>query len=54
MTNEELLFIINAIKDIIENVEEWQNDYKYDQKTNEFYYKDGYELDLVVDEWFNK
>ncbi len=36
MTDEELLFIIDAIKRISENATEWQKDYIYDRHTNEF------------------
>jgi selenocysteine lyase/cysteine desulfurase len=36
MTNKELLFITNAIKVTIENIEEWKKDYKYDKHTNEY------------------
>jgi len=36
MTNDELLFILDAIKQTVENAEEWQKDYYYDSHTNEF------------------
>lgn len=36
MTNEELLFICNAVQLIVVNIEEWQKLYKYNQVTNEF------------------
>ena len=36
MTNEELLFITNAIKQTVENAEDWKIDYCYDMHTNEF------------------
>jgi hypothetical protein len=36
MTNDELLFITDAIKKTIENIGEWQKDYDYDRHTNEF------------------
>ena len=39
MTNEELLYIIDAIRQSVENVAEWKNDYDYDRHTNEFNYK---------------
>lgn len=39
MTNDELFFITNAIKEVIENVEKWQEDYVYDASNNEFYHK---------------
>ncbi|HEX2967488.1 MAG TPA: aminotransferase class V-fold PLP-dependent enzyme [Bacteroidales bacterium] len=36
MTNEELLFIIDAIEQVVENAAEWEQDYIYDNHTNEF------------------
>ena len=39
MTNEELNFIINALKQIVENKDEWSKDYQYSSHTNEFYHK---------------
>ena len=39
MTNDELHFIIEAIREIIENSEVWSKDYQYDNRTNEFHHK---------------
>jgi selenocysteine lyase/cysteine desulfurase len=39
MTDNELLFIIGAIKDIIKNAGEWAGDYIYDNHTNEFHHR---------------
>ncbi|MBC8184755.1 aminotransferase class V-fold PLP-dependent enzyme [candidate division KSB1 bacterium] len=36
MTDDELDYILTAIKEIVENIDEWQNDYYYDCCTNEF------------------
>jgi selenocysteine lyase/cysteine desulfurase len=36
MTNDELLLIMDAIKQTIENIADWQKDYEYDRHTNEF------------------
>ncbi len=36
MTTEELEFSANAIREIVENVDEWGRDYRYDNHTNEF------------------
>jgi selenocysteine lyase/cysteine desulfurase len=36
MTNDELLFIIDAIRQIAENRNHWSKDYSYDNHTNEF------------------
>jgi selenocysteine lyase/cysteine desulfurase len=36
MTNEELLFITEAVRQTIDNIGEWKKDYLYDSHTNEF------------------
>jgi selenocysteine lyase/cysteine desulfurase len=38
MTNDELMYIIDAIRQISFNASEWGADYNYDKKTNEFYH----------------
>lgn len=38
MTDYELLFILDAIKQTVENAEEWKIDYCYDKHTNEFHH----------------
>jgi len=38
MTNDELNFIIDAIEEIIKNIDEWSKDYTYSSKTNEYYH----------------
>ena len=40
MTDEELDYIINAVKEISENHEEWAKEYTYDTHHNEFHHKD--------------
>lgn len=39
MTNEELLFIIDAIRKTVENSDAWGKDYIYDRHTNEYHHK---------------
>jgi len=39
MTNEELLFIIEAIGETVSNVRDWGKEYEYNPKTNEFEHK---------------
>ena len=39
MTNKELYFIIVAIREIVQNINEWKNDYLYNASKNEFYHK---------------
>lgn len=36
MTNAELLFITNSVKEIVSNIENWQKAYQYNPVTNEF------------------
>lgn len=36
MTNDELYFVINGIKEIVANIDEWEKDYKYLVSKNEF------------------
>jgi selenocysteine lyase/cysteine desulfurase len=36
MTNEELLFICDAIQQVAQNYQEWQKDYQYNSSSNEF------------------
>lgn len=39
MTNDELYYVLDAIKQIIAHAHKWENDYVYEPKTNEFYHK---------------
>jgi selenocysteine lyase/cysteine desulfurase len=39
MTDEELLFIIDAIRQVSRNIINWSEDYIYDKQTNEFHHK---------------
>ena len=36
MTNEELLFVCDAIQNVTHNIKEWQKNYQYNPITNEF------------------
>jgi len=38
-TNDELDFIVDAIREISENIEKWSKDYRYSKKENEFIHK---------------
>ena len=53
MTDSELLFITDAIRQTVENVADWQKDYCYDRHTNEFNHCNfsRKESELYVD-WF--
>jgi len=54
MTNEELIFVIDAIREVSENVDKWGEDYLYDKQTNEFCHK-SYPQKKTADfaEWFD-
>lgn len=53
MTNNELEFILNAIKEISENHSTWVADYNYDIRKNEFFHKEN-SIDTlkIVKKWF--
>ncbi|MEH7381188.1 aminotransferase class V-fold PLP-dependent enzyme [Bacillus sp. JJ1533] len=38
MTDEEILSFIHAIREIIENIDEWKKDYVYDPVSNDYFY----------------
>lgn len=55
MTNEEIINIIDAIKTLVENYKEWEKDYKYNNKTNEFDYLGDFDkYNFLVDSWFSE
>ncbi len=39
MTNDELYIILNAIKEVLENIKEWEKDYYFDKQVGEFFNK---------------
>lgn len=53
MTDEELDFIIKAVKEIAENHLEWAKDYRYDPHHNEYHHKDFPDTSMErVENWF--
>jgi selenocysteine lyase/cysteine desulfurase len=54
MTNEELHYVIESIKSVAANGEEWKRGYEYDIHTNEFRHirEDGHDL-VTTREWFD-
>lgn len=53
MTDEEAVGFVDAIKQIVENHEEWSKDYVYDNHKNEFYHhKQTREILQEVKDWF--
>ena len=55
MTDEEVLFVLNSIKELATDFKKYEKDYNYNPKTNNFYHKsnDNYEKNLV-NKWFGK
>ncbi len=53
-TNKEVLFFIDSLEKIVENFEDWKNDYSYNRKTNEFFYSGNQEVKkkIVVNDLF--
>ncbi len=53
MTNDEIYYIADAIKQIAMNIDKWKKDYTYSSKNNEFYHisKNGREEDEIR-KWF--
>lgn len=52
-TDAEVHFIIDAIQQIVKNVETWRNDYVYDNCKNEFFHKDQPKgIMKEVEKWF--
>lgn len=55
MTNEEVMYILEAIKQLVANHMEWRKDYIYNPQTNEFTHKDEdpCAIKSMVDKWFD-
>ena len=53
-TSEEIRFVCDSIKALAANHKEWENDYVYNGKTNEFIHKNAtaIEKDMISD-WFS-
>ena len=55
MTNKDIDFIANAIKQVAENHMTWSDEYIYQGGMNEFVHKDkGVMEDKIVEKWFNR
>ena len=54
MTFSELKTIINGIKEIIQNIKDWEKDYVYDKSKNEFFHRSQNERELnKIKNWFS-
>jgi selenocysteine lyase/cysteine desulfurase len=47
MTDKEIYNIIDAVREIVENIDEWKVDYEYDIHKNEFFHRSGNENENV-------
>ena len=52
MTDEELDFVIDATKQIAENIDEWKKDYSYNNHSNEWVHKNEKNRDKLIESWF--
>ena len=51
--DSEVIFICNALREIQENYKEWEKDYIYSSRTNEFrHISDKEDMDCKVSDWF--
>ena len=55
MTNSEIEFICEAIKEVADNFSIWANDYEYNTLKNEFIHKDNHTIEKeIIKDWFKK
>jgi len=53
ITTEEVLYVCESIKQVVENCEEWGKDYEYDADKNEFIHKTAKTVEIdIVNNWF--
>ncbi|MHB1147249.1 MAG: aminotransferase class V-fold PLP-dependent enzyme [Lutibacter sp.] len=53
ITNNEILYVCESIKQVAENIEEWSKDYEYDAIKNEFTHKTAKPIENeLVNNWF--
>ncbi|MFC3883555.1 aminotransferase class V-fold PLP-dependent enzyme [Bacillus songklensis] len=48
MTNQEIYGFIQAMKLIVKNIKEWEKDYWYDPKSNDYFYVDHQRADMEI------
>ncbi len=55
ITDEEVQFICNALKEVCANVSEWSLDYDYDMEHNDYKHRNAISIEKeLVDSWFSK
>jgi selenocysteine lyase/cysteine desulfurase len=53
ITDEEILYVCESIKQVVENVETWREDYEYNAVKNEFIHKTAKSIENeMVNNWF--
>ena len=53
ITNEEVLYVCESIKQVAENFSAWSKDYSYDANKNEFIHKTAKPIEIdIVNNWF--
>lgn len=54
MTNDELMYVMDAIRQVQKNHKKWEEDYNYNRNTNEFKHKNEPEdKTVLVKDWFD-
>lgn len=54
MTDEEALFCVNSIQEIVEHIDDWKHDYVFDVKKNEFFHQtESNEPQITAKDWIN-
>jgi hypothetical protein len=53
MTNDEIFLICNGVKEIVENISEWQKDYIYYSAKNEYFHKNSTSTDDSLKDLFS-
>lgn len=53
MKNSEIALMMEGLEDIIENVEDYQKDYKYTNQTNSFFHKNEKSDEKLMQKWFS-
>lgn len=52
MTDDEVYFIVDALKQIVKNIDNWEKDYTYNSSDNEYHHFNFNENRKIID-WFN-
>lgn len=52
MTDEELLYVIDSIKQVVDHKPEWEQDYEFSSETGEYYHKNAPLVNHNIEKWF--